>query len=80
MFGLRSDGRKIKSLDPMFRVIPHVMKERSDAHVYFSQDIPIKSLDEYISKKEWTKSLPSEMYTFHSENRYLILSNAFCML
>ena len=45
MFGLRSDGRKIKSLDPMFRVIPHVMKERSDAHVYFSQDIPIKSLD-----------------------------------
>ena len=52
MFGLRSDGRKIKSLDPMFRVIPHVMKERSDAHVYFSQDIPIKSLDEYIAKKE----------------------------
>lgn len=52
MFGLRSDGRKIKSLDPVFRVIPHVMKERSDAHVYFSQDIPIKSLDEYIAKKE----------------------------
>jgi len=52
MFGLRSDGRKIKSLDPLFRVIPHVMKERSDAHVYFSQDIPIKSLDEYIAKKE----------------------------
>ena len=52
MFGLRSDGRKIKSLDPMFRVIPHVMKERSDAHVYFSQDIPIKSLDEYIAKKD----------------------------
>ena len=52
MFGLRSDGRKIKSLDPIFRVIPHVMKERSDAHVYFSQDIPIKSLDEYIAKKE----------------------------
>ena len=52
MFGLRSDGRKIKSLDPVFRVIPHVMKERSDAHVYFSQEIPIKTLDEYIAKKE----------------------------
>ena len=51
MFGLRSDGRKIKSLDPLFRVIPHVMKERSDAHVYFSQEIPIKTLDEYIAKK-----------------------------
>jgi hypothetical protein len=52
MFGLRSDGRKIKSLNPLFRVIPHVMKERSDAHVYFSQEIPIKTLDEYIAKKE----------------------------
>ncbi|MBQ3145557.1 MAG: 2-oxo acid dehydrogenase subunit E2 [Clostridia bacterium] len=52
MLGLRSDGRKIKSLDPLFRVIPHVMKERSDAHVYFSQEIPIKTLDEYIAKKE----------------------------
>lgn len=52
MFGLRSDGRKVKSLDPLFRVIPHVMKERSDAHVYFVQDIPVKTLDEYIAKKE----------------------------
>lgn len=52
MFGLRSDGRKIKSLNPLFRVIPHIMKERSDAHIYFSQDISIKALDEYIAKKE----------------------------
>ena len=52
MFGLRSDGRKIKSLGPIFRVIPHVMKERNDAHVYYTQDLPLKYLDEYISKKE----------------------------
>lgn len=52
MFGLRSDGRKIKTLDPIFRVIPHVMKRRSDAHVYYTQELPIKSLDEYISKTE----------------------------
>lgn len=52
MFGLRSDGRKIKSLGPFFRVIPHVMKERSDAHVYYTQDLPIRYLDEYIAKKE----------------------------
>ena len=52
MFGLRSDGRKIKSLGPFFRVIPHVMKERSDAHVYYTQDLPLKTLDEYIDKKE----------------------------
>lgn len=52
MFGLRSDGRKLKTLGPFFRVIPHVMKERSDAHVYYTQDLPLKSLDTYISKKE----------------------------
>ena len=51
MFGLRSDGRKLKTLDPLFRVIPHVMKQRSDAHVYYTQDLPIASLDEYIAKK-----------------------------
>lgn len=52
MFGLRSDGRKIKTLDPIFRVIPHVMKERSDSHVYYTQELPIKNIDAYISKKE----------------------------
>ncbi len=52
MFGLRSDGRKLKTLGPFFRVIPHVMKERSDAHVYYTQDLPLKYLDTYISKKE----------------------------
>ena len=51
MFGLRCDGRKLKTLDPLFRVIPHVMKERNDAHVYYTEDLPIKALDEYIAKK-----------------------------
>ena len=52
MFGLRSDGRKLKTLDPLFRVIPHIIKDRNDAHVYYTQDLPIKNLDEYILKKE----------------------------
>lgn len=52
MFGLRTDGRKLKTIGPFFRVIPHVMKERSDSHVYYTQDLPIKTLDEYIAKKE----------------------------
>lgn len=52
MFGLRFDGRKLKTLGPFFRVIPHVMKKRSDAHVYYTQDLPLKSLDAYISAKE----------------------------
>ena len=51
MFGHRSDGKKVKNLPPFFRVIPNIMTERSDSQVYFKQDIPLKTLDEYIDKK-----------------------------
>ena len=51
MFGHRSDGKKVKNLEPLFRIIPSIMLERNDAQVYFKQDIPLKSIDEYISKK-----------------------------
>lgn len=51
MFGHRSDGRKIKTIDPLFKIIPNIMMERSDAHVYFKQDIPLRQMDEYIDKK-----------------------------
>lgn len=52
MFGFRSDGRKLKTTDPIFRIIPHIMKKRSDSQVFYKQELPIRSLDEYISKKE----------------------------
>ncbi len=51
MFGYRSDGRKLKTVPPFFRVIPCVMLERNDAQVYFKQDIKLKELDEYIDRK-----------------------------
>ena len=51
MFGFRPDGKKVKGLDPVFRVLPNVMLERADAQVYFKQDIPLKNLDEYIDRK-----------------------------
>ncbi len=52
MFGFRSDGRKIKTTGPLFKLIPLLMKKRSDAHVFYKQELPIKALDEYIAKKE----------------------------
>lgn len=51
MFGHRSDGRKLKTVPPFFRVIPCVMLERNDAQVYFKQDIKLNELDEYIDRK-----------------------------
>ena len=51
MFGHRPDGKRVKEVDPIFRVIPNVMPERNDSEVYFKQDISLKNLDEYIDRK-----------------------------
>lgn len=51
MFEHRSDGKKVKNVAPIFRVIPFIMMQRNDSQVYFKQDIPIKKMDEYIDKK-----------------------------
>ena len=51
MFGYRPDGKQVKKLLPIFKIMPCVMLDRADAQVYFKQDIPLKNLDEYIDKK-----------------------------
>ena len=51
MFGYRIDGKKIKKLTPIFKIMPCVMLDRADSQVYFKQDIALKYLDEYIDRK-----------------------------
>lgn len=51
MFGYRSDGKKVRDASLLFRIIPHIMKERNDAEVFFRQDIPLKEMDKYIEAK-----------------------------
>ena len=52
MFGKRTDGRRLRKISPFFLLMPHIMKRRSDAQVFYAHEIPIAPLDEYIAKKD----------------------------
>jgi hypothetical protein len=51
MFGFRADGKKIKTIDPTMKLIPHVMTQRNDAMVMTPYEIDCKGMDEYIFKR-----------------------------
>jgi hypothetical protein len=46
----RSDGKRIKAKDPFFRIIPYIMKERTDAQVFFEETINLEEIHELTRK------------------------------
>ncbi|XFA99514.1 2-oxoglutarate dehydrogenase [Candidatus Izemoplasma sp. B36] len=51
MFGFRSDGKRIKKIDPFMKIVPHIMFERTDAMVNQFQDYDCEGIDNYIKEK-----------------------------
>ncbi len=53
-FGDRYDGYRVKAQDPLFHVIPHIMRSRLDSQVFFEEKIDITRLNNFIAthKKE----------------------------
>ncbi len=51
MFGRRSDGKLIKTIDPITKLMPHIMKERNDAHVLAPMEVECNGMDEWIFKE-----------------------------
>lgn len=51
MFGRRSDGKIIKTIDPITKLMPHIMKERNDAHVLAPLEVECSGMDEWIFKE-----------------------------
>ena len=49
-FGDRKDGYRLRKADPFFRIIPYLMPERNDAHVFFEQRIYLEDTDKLIRK------------------------------
>lgn len=50
-FGDRSDGRRIRTIDPFFRLIPYLMKERNDAQTLFYEKIDLTHVEAYLRLK-----------------------------
>ncbi|MBR3304197.1 MAG: 2-oxoglutarate dehydrogenase [Christensenellaceae bacterium] len=48
----RKDGRKIRSLDPFMRIVPCVMKNRSDSMIMFSDDFSCDGMDNFIKEQK----------------------------
>lgn len=47
-FGDRYDGYRVRTKDPLFDVIPHIMRSRLDSQVFFEEQIDITGLREFI--------------------------------
>ena len=50
-WGDRSDGRRVRSLDPISVVGTYIMPERNQANVFFQDKIEITALEKYIRAK-----------------------------
>lgn len=51
MFGFRSDGVKVKGLDPIDQMIPHIMSTRNDAQNLNTEPIRVENMDKWIKEK-----------------------------
>ncbi len=52
MFGKRPDGRVIRNLDPMQKIMPYIMKTRTDSMNMYEDTFPCDVWDTYIKEKE----------------------------
>ena len=50
-FGDRKDGRRLRTLPPMQRVMPYIMKRRSDAQNTFADNLDITEADKMVRVK-----------------------------
>lgn len=52
MFGKRADGRLIHEVEPFQRIIPYIMKTRTDSMNMFEESVSCQEMDAYIEKKK----------------------------
>ncbi|MCL2661842.1 MAG: 2-oxo acid dehydrogenase subunit E2 [Oscillospiraceae bacterium] len=50
-FGDRREGRRLRKLDPYNAMTPFIMKEKSDASNYFSEQVEVTEVERFLRKK-----------------------------
>lgn len=58
---MRADGKKIKKVDPMYRIAPYIMKKRNDAMNMITIDIPYDPIQKYVNAKRKEGTAVSHM-------------------
>lgn len=48
---MRADGKKLKHIDPMYKIVPHIMTKRYDSMNMITLDIPYEPIQSYINRK-----------------------------
>lgn len=48
---MRKDGKRIKRVDPMYTIMPHILEKRYDAMNNIELDIPMEPMQKYLNKK-----------------------------
>ena len=51
MFGFRPDGKKVRDIDPIQRIMPHIMRHRHDSQNLTSYDCPCEPFDSFIKEE-----------------------------
>ena len=51
MFGFRPDGKKVKDIDPIQRIMPHIMRHRHDSQNFTTYDCPCEGFDAFIKQE-----------------------------
>ena len=51
MFGFRPDGKKVKDIDPIQRIVPHIMRHRHDSQNLTGIDLPCEPMDTFIKEE-----------------------------
>ena len=51
MFGLRPDGKQVRDIDPIQRIMPHIMRPRHDSQNLTSYECPCEPFDAFIKEE-----------------------------